>query len=64
MLLAKAGYIDDVDGVKRPTPRGMEIGINAILKQYRDGSYIQCQYGKEAQMICAALALDDLNKQG
>lgn len=61
-LLAEAGYLETVEGVKLPTNKGKEIGITTVSRSSDRGDYLQCLFGKNAQEMCAELVLKQLSK--
>jgi ATP-dependent DNA helicase RecQ len=56
-LLIEAGYLENADGVKLPTERGLALGVTTVERQSAHGNYTQCLFDAGAQRVCAELAL-------
>ena len=56
-MLTEEGYLEVVDGVKMPSEAGIELGITTVERHSARGDYIQCLFGKDAQWLCAELAV-------
>lgn len=61
-LLAEAGFLETIDGVKLPANNGKEIGITTVRRNSDRGNYLQCLFGTNAQRMCAELILKELNQ--
>lgn len=62
-LLIEAGYLESIDGVKMPTDSGRAIGITIVERHSARGDYMQCLFGKDAQLLCAKVALHEVFTQ-
>ncbi|MCL2531746.1 MAG: DNA helicase RecQ [Oscillospiraceae bacterium] len=56
-LLVQAGYLQNTDDGKRPTPQGEALGISTVQRSNARGNFVQCLFNAAAQRVCAALAI-------
>ncbi|MDR1321763.1 MAG: DNA helicase RecQ [Gracilibacteraceae bacterium] len=58
-MLIDAGYLENADGVKLPSERGLELGVTTVERRSSRGNYTQCLFGADVQRVCAEFALLD-----